>query len=94
MSSFNLPDSTHDGTSSEKHQHTLPVKEQPSKNGLNPIFELIGNATKVPVKNETYKSLKLRSTADDLNKASTHSGGSDWKSLAISVFCGTPGKEQ
>jgi len=91
VSSSHLPDSTPDGTSSEKQKHTLLVKEQSSKNELNPILELIGNATKVPVKNEMYKSLKLRSTADDLNKPSTHSGGSDWKSLAISVFCGTPG---
>ena len=93
VSSSHLPDSTPDGTSSEKQKHTLLVKEQSSKNELNPILELIGNATKVPVKNEMYKSLKLRSTADDLNKPSTHSGGSDWKSLAISVFCGTPGKK-
>lgn len=54
---------------------------------------MIGNVTKVPFKNEMYKSLKSRSTADDLNKPSTRSGGSDWKSLAISVFCGTPGKK-
>ena len=93
MSSSHLPDSHHDGTSSKKHQHALPVKEQPSQNRLNPTSKLIGNVTKVPLKNEMHKSLKLRSPGDDLNKPSTHSGGSDWKSLAISVFCGTPGKK-
>ena len=93
VSSSKLPDSAHDGTSSKKHPHNLQVKEQASLNELNPIFEMIGNVTKVPVKNEVYKSMKSISTADDLNKPSTRSGGSDWKSLAISIFCGTPGKK-
>lgn len=75
----------------KNHDQAFKILQESSKNWGNGKSTLIKSETK---DSNTYKNIGALTLGVENSglETSAQSGGSDWKSLAISVFCGTPGK--
>ena len=76
----------------KNHDQAFRILQESSKNWGNGKSTLIKSETKDSNTYKNINALKLGVKNSGLETLSAQSGGSDWKSLAISVFCGTPGK--
>ena len=87
-----IVDSSGKKTSNNEDSGIKP-KQEYSKNWNDNMSNLVKNGTKILSNNNRLNKVKQGSKTKESKAPSAHFGSSDWKSLAISVFCGTPGNK-